>query len=169
MATSVLPSPVFISAMRPWCSTTPPSTCTREGAHTQYPVSCLPADGEGIGQNVVQRLAGSKPCFQSRRLLLQLPVGHRFIFVFQGERTRLTIRTNIFQFSLGISSKNFLQKAPWRSFNSLSRWQKPLSKPKTGYCFIVSLSMRICQTSWLVFVNFFVNFPTRKRFDWPCS
>lgn len=31
VATKVFPSPVFISAIFPWCSTTPPITCTSKG------------------------------------------------------------------------------------------------------------------------------------------
>ena len=57
MATSVLPSPVTISAMSPPCRTMPPMNWTSKCRMFEEPPARLAAGGERLGQQVVERLA----------------------------------------------------------------------------------------------------------------
>ena len=53
-------------------------------AHAQEAPAGLAADGKGLDQQVVERLAGGQPAAKFDRLLAQLLVGHRLVFRFQG-------------------------------------------------------------------------------------
>ena len=53
------------------------------GPHLQHAPGCLAAGGEGLRQNVVQRLAIGKTLFKLRGLGLELGVGKGFILVLQ--------------------------------------------------------------------------------------
>ena len=57
VATRVLPSPVFISAMLPRCSAAPPMTWTSKGRMPMHPLGGLADGGERLGHQVVERLA----------------------------------------------------------------------------------------------------------------
>ena len=74
MATSVLPSPVFISAILPWWSTAPPIELHVEVPHVQHAAAGLADDGERFGQQVVERLAAGEPLLEFGRLAAQLLV-----------------------------------------------------------------------------------------------
>ena len=77
MATSVLPSPVRISAILPLCSTMPPISWTSKW---RMPSARLPAsrtDGEGLGQQGVERLAVGDALLELVGLGAQLVVGQR--------------------------------------------------------------------------------------------
>ena len=59
-ATRVLPSPVFISAILPWCSTMPPMQLDIEVPHAQLAPADLAGRREYLGQRVVEdRAAGA--------------------------------------------------------------------------------------------------------------
>jgi hypothetical protein len=66
VATSVLPSPVFISAILPRCSTMPPISCTSKCRMFSVRAAGLAHDGEGLGQQVVERLAVVRPLAELR-------------------------------------------------------------------------------------------------------
>ena len=57
VATRVLPSPVFISAMSPSCSTMPPMTCTSKGRMPKARARGFARDRESFEQQVVQQFA----------------------------------------------------------------------------------------------------------------
>ena len=57
MATRVLPSPVFISAMLPRWSAAPPMSCTSKWRRPRVRRGGLAHGGEGLGQQVVEALA----------------------------------------------------------------------------------------------------------------
>ena len=77
MATRVLPSPVFISAMAPLWSTAPPMSCTSKCRmlSTRRPASRTTANASGM--QVVQRLALGQPLAEFRRLGAKLLVRER--------------------------------------------------------------------------------------------
>ena len=57
VATSVLPSPVFISAIVPRCSTIAADQLHVEVPHVEHAAAGFADDGKGLGQQVVERLA----------------------------------------------------------------------------------------------------------------
>ena len=75
VATSVLPSPVFISAMPPRCRTMPPMSCTSKWRIAEHAPARLAADGERLGQEVVERLALVEPASELGGHRPQLGVG----------------------------------------------------------------------------------------------
>ena len=77
MATSVLPSPVFISAILPLCSTDAADELHVEVPHVQHAAAGLAHDGERLGQQVVERLAVGDARAELGRLGAQLLVGQR--------------------------------------------------------------------------------------------
>ena len=79
VATSVLPSPVLISAMRPECSTAP-----ADQLHVVVPLAdraprSLAHGGERLGQQVVERLAGQRAAAELGGLVAQRLVGQRLV------------------------------------------------------------------------------------------
>ena len=82
VATSVLPSPVFISEMLPWCRTTPPSICTSKWRMPRRRLRGLAADRERLRQDVVQRLAVGQALPELRRLRGELVVGEGLDLLF---------------------------------------------------------------------------------------
>jgi hypothetical protein len=74
VATSVLPSPVRISAIFPWCSAMPPPSA-RRSAHAEHAARGLAHHREGFGQDRVELLACGNALLQLRGLRLQLGVG----------------------------------------------------------------------------------------------
>ena len=79
------------------------------GLHTQHPPGGLPAGGEGLGQQVVQRLAAGVARLEFRGLGLELGVGEGSVFLLQ----RLYLVHNGidgFQLPLRAGPKELLQK-----------------------------------------------------------
>ena len=77
MATSVLPSPVFISAILPLCSTMPPISCTSKCRMFSTRRPGLAHDGKRLDQQVVERLAVGDALPELRGLVAELLVGER--------------------------------------------------------------------------------------------
>jgi len=75
VATSVLPSPVFISAILPWCQDHAAEHLHVEVPHAQRALRRFAHHGECLGQQLVERRAPGVPLSSARRLLLQLGVG----------------------------------------------------------------------------------------------
>ena len=57
----------------------------REVLHAQHTPGGLAADGKGIGQDIVQRLAAGQTRLQCGGLGLQVGVGQYLVFGFQGQ------------------------------------------------------------------------------------
>ena len=79
MATSVLPSPVFISAILPLVQDHAADQLHVEVPHVERAAAGLADDGEGFGQQVVERLAVGEPLAELDGLAAQLLVGERWI------------------------------------------------------------------------------------------
>ena len=77
MATSVLPSPVFISAMMPSLSTMPPTSCTSKWRRPIERLAASRQAAKASGQQVVEVLAGFEPGAELGRLARELGVAER--------------------------------------------------------------------------------------------
>ena len=75
VATSVLPSPVFISAILPLCRTAPPMSWTSKCRMFKHAAACFADDREGFGHHVVQRFTLGQPFPECGRLGAELFVG----------------------------------------------------------------------------------------------
>ena len=73
MATSVLPSPVFISAIFPWWSTAPPISWTSKCRMFEDAPARLAYDGKGFRQQIVERLAFREPLAEFGRSSREAP------------------------------------------------------------------------------------------------
>ena len=62
----------------------PPINLHVEVPHAQEAAAGLAADGEGLDQQVVERLPAGQALAELGRLLLQLGVGHRLVLRLQG-------------------------------------------------------------------------------------
>ena len=82
----------------------------RIGAHAQHPVSSLPDDGKGLGQQVVQRLPGGQPVFEFLGLALQSLLGKGFVFVLQRQNL-INCGLDAFDFPVGTTSEQFGEKS----------------------------------------------------------
>ena len=81
----------------------------REMLHAQHTPCGLAADGKGIGQDIIQRLAVCQPLFQGRGLRLQLGIGHRLILCFQCQHL-FGNGIDLFQLPVREAAKKFFNK-----------------------------------------------------------
>ena len=77
VATSVFPSPVFISAILPRCSTIPPTSCTSKCRHGEHAPPRLAHHREGIDQQIVELGTLIAPLAKLRRLRAEIFVRER--------------------------------------------------------------------------------------------
>ena len=84
VATSVLPSPVTISAMLPAVQNHAADQLHVVMPHAQKAAARLAAGGKSLDQQVVERFAGGQPAAEFDGLLLQLVVAHRLELGLQG-------------------------------------------------------------------------------------
>ena len=81
VATRVLPSPVRISEMRPWCRVMPPTSCTSKWRIFSVRTRRLANDGESLGKQLVQRgptlQAFAELCRLCAQLLVRKPLHGR--------------------------------------------------------------------------------------------
>ena len=83
VATSVLPSPVTISAMLPLVQDHAADHLHVVMPHAEEPPAAFAADGERLDQDVVERFAGLQALAELDGLLAQLLIGHRLVLRLQ--------------------------------------------------------------------------------------
>ncbi len=84
VATSVLPSPVTISAMLPLVQDHAADHLHVVVPHAEEAAAAFAADGKGLDQHVVERFARLEPLAELGGLLAQLLVGHRLVLRLRG-------------------------------------------------------------------------------------
>ena len=83
VATSVLPSPVRISAILPWCSTMPPISCTSKWRMPSVRRDASRTAAKASGSRFVEVLAAGEALAELGGLALELLVAQRLERVFQ--------------------------------------------------------------------------------------
>ena len=84
----------------------------REVLHVQHAPGSLPADGESIGQDIVQRFTVGQPLLQRGGLGLQLGIGHGLILRLQRQNF-FHDRVDLFQLFVRKSTEESFSKGHW--------------------------------------------------------
>ena len=84
----------------------------REVLHVQHAPGSFPADGESIGQDIVQRFAVGQPLLQRGGLGLQLGIGHGLILRLQRQNF-FHDRVDLFQLFVRKSTEESFSKGHW--------------------------------------------------------